>query len=321
MRQAHNVGLLSIFNMMQQNYLIIIVGPTASGKTDLAVKIANKLNTEIISADSRQIYREMSIGTAIPDATQLAEVKHHFIGHISVQENYNASMYELEVLNMLDRLFLTKQAVIMTGGSGLYINAVCKGIDDFPTVDPLVRERVKSFFRETGMDGIRDRLLQVDPVYHNKVDLNNPKRVIKALEIYEMTGKPYSSFLTGSIKHRDFRTIKIGLDIDRRILYERINKRVDKMLSLGLVREVKSLYRYKDTNALNTVGYKEIIDFIDNRITLMEATDLIKRHTRQYARRQLTWFRRDQEIRWFSKYTTTEILNYISESAGLDLSV
>lgn len=304
--------------MLQAKHLIIIIGPTASGKTNLAVALAKHLQTEIISADSRQIYREMVIGTAAPDADQLAQAKHHFIGHKSVQDDYNASMFENEVLIRLKELFMQKEVIIMTGGSGLYIDAVCKGIDDFPAVDQTARNRLKQLFKNTGIQGIKERLRQVDPGYYEKIDLKNPKRILKALEIYEMTGRPYSSFLTGRKKRREFNMIKIGLDINRKTLYERINKRVDRMISNGLVEEVRALYPYKHTNALNTLGYKEIIDYLDNRTSLEEAIDLIKRHTRQYARRQLTWFRKDKDIKWFSPDNTTEIFNYISMSVDRD---
>lgn len=306
-----------IFSMTEIKYLIIIVGPTASGKTRVAIEVAEKLNTEIINADSRQVYREMVIGTAMPDKYQLSRVKHHLIGHKSVSENYNASIFEFEVLELLESLFTDKQSVVMTGGSGLYIDAVCKGIDHLPSIDPLVRQRLKECYRLNGLEAIRRMLMDVDPEYYTRVDLNNPKRILKALEIYEMTGRPYSSFLTGRDKHRPFNILKIGLNIDRNILYERINKRVDEMVAAGLEEEVRSLCAFKGCNALNTVGYKELFEYLDSRISIEEATDLIKRHTRQYARRQLTWFRRDKEIKWFTPNNITEIFNYISATVGL----
>lgn len=302
--------------MTQNKHLVIITGPTASGKTGLAIGLAKQLDTEIINADSRQVYREMVIGTAAPDAQQLSQVKHHLIGHKSVTDTYNASMYEFEVLDLLEKLFMEKQIVMMTGGSGLYIDAVCKGIDDLPAVDPAIRAQLREFYRISGMEGIRSKLEHADPEYYRKADLNNPKRILKALEIYEKTGRPYSSFLTGREKHRPFTTIKIGLEVERKALYDRINRRVDEMISSGLVEEVRSLYPYKDRNALHTLGYKEMFEYLDDRISLEEAIDLIRRHTRQYARRQLTWFRRDQAIKWFAPDHTMEILNYISMSVG-----
>jgi tRNA dimethylallyltransferase len=298
--------------MTKSKYLIIIVGPTASGKTGLAIQVARELDTEIINADSRQVYREMVIGTAVPNAYQQSQVKHHLIGHKSVTETYNASIFESEVLDLLNTLFLKHRVVIMTGGSGLYIDAVCKGIDDLPSVDPAVRERQRELYRINGIEGIKNKLKHVDPEYYKRADLKNSKRILKALEVYEMTGRPYSSYLTGMKKLRQFSTIKIGLDVDRKTLYDRINKRVDEMISNGLVEEVRSLCPHKDLNALNTVGYKEIFAYLDDRCSLGEAVDLIKRHTRQYARRQLTWFCKDQEIKWFSPDNTAEIFNYIS---------
>lgn len=306
-----------IFNMTESKYLIIILGPTASGKTSLAIEMAEKLNTEIINADSRQVYHEMIIGTAMPDKYQLSRVKHHLIGHKSVSENYNASMFECEVLELLESLYTKKQSVIMTGGSGLYIDAVCRGIDQLPSVDPVIRQQLKDFYRLNGLEAIRRMLRDVDPEYYAKADVNNPKRILKALEIYEMTGRPYSSFLSGRNKQRSFNILKIGLNMDRNILYDRINKRVDAMMAGGLEEEVRSLYTYKGCNALNTVGYKELFEYLDGNISFEEATDLIKRHTRQYARRQLTWFRRDKEIKWFTPDNITEIFNYISEAVGL----
>ncbi len=288
------------------------MGPTGIGKTGLAIDLAKKLNTEIINADSRQVYREMVIGTAMPDQYQLSRVKHHLIGHKSVSEYYNASMFESEVLELLESLYTEKQSVIMTGGSGLYIDAVCRGIDQLPSVDPVIRQQLKDYYRLNGLEAIRRMLRDVDPEYYAKADVNNPKRILKALEVYRMTGRPYSSFLSGRDKQRSFHILKIGLDMDRNILYERINKRVDEMMAGGLEEEVRSLYAFKDFNALNTVGYKELFEYLDHQISVVEATDLIKRHTRQYARRQLTWFRRDKGIKWFTPDNITEIFNYIS---------
>ncbi|MBN1158059.1 MAG: tRNA (adenosine(37)-N6)-dimethylallyltransferase MiaA [Bacteroidales bacterium] len=305
-----------ISKAVQDKFLIIITGPTASGKTGLAIRIAEKLDTEIINADSRQVFREMVIGTAAPDARQRSQIKHHLMGHKSVTDRYNASIFEFEVLELLEKLFLRRQLVIMTGGSGLYIDAVCRGINDLPPVDPAVREELKALYRKDGMAGITKELEKADPEYYKRVDLKNPKRILKALEIYITTGKPYSTYLTGRRKPRPFNIIKIGLEIDRRILYGRINRRVDEMVSCGLVDEVRSLYPYRDRNALNTPGYKEIFEYLEENISLEEAIDLIKRHTRQYARRQLTWFRKDQEIRWFSPDNPTEIFNFISTVTG-----
>lgn len=298
--------------MSSGKYLVIIAGATASGKTEVAVRLARELDTEVISADSRQVYREMVIGTAMPSPEQLARVKHHFIGHKSASELYNASMFESDVLGLLQNLFRKKDLVIMAGGSGLYIDAVCRGIDDLPSTDPSIRHEMKAFYRDKGLEGIRERLKKADPEYFNKTDLNNPARILKALEVFEMTGRPYSSFLTGRSKKRNFTTVKVGLDVERKTLYDRIDRRVSGMIETGLVEEVRLLVSCRHLNALNTVGYKEIFLYLDGEVTLEEAADLIRRHTRQYARRQLTWFRKDRDIRWFSPELTGEILDYIT---------
>jgi tRNA dimethylallyltransferase len=297
---------------MNAKYLIIIAGPTAVGKTSLAINLAKNFKTEILGADSRQVYREMIIGTAVPSTNQLAEIKHHFIGHKSVCDYYNAGMYELEAIELLEKKFSVYDVVILAGGSGMYIEAVCKGIDEFPTVDPEIRERLRNEYKLEGIKGIRSKLQQSDPEYYKKVDLNNPLRILKALEIIEMTGKPYSSFLTGKSKSRGFNTIRIGIDLPRKEIHDRINRRVDEMVKQGLVEEVQNIYAYRHYNALNTVGYKELFDFIDGKCTLQEAVELIKTHTRQYARRQLTWFRRDRDMHWFKPYEEDTILAYIN---------
>ena len=296
---------------MHPKHLIIIAGPTAIGKTSLAINLAQHFNTEIISADSRQAYREMVIGTAMPSVDQLAGVKHYFIGHHSIHDHYNASIFELEAVEILERLFIHNDVAIMVGGSGMYIDAVCKGIDEFPTVDGTIREQLRNEYNSTGIKGIRAKLQLTDPEYYKKVDLNNPLRILKALEIVEMTGRPYSSFLTGKIKQRGFSTIRLGLDMPRKDLYNRINNRVNDMMAGGLLEEARNLYPYRKLNALKTVGYKELFDFLDGNCSLEQAVDKIKRHTRQYARRQLTWFRRDKDTHWFTPYEINEILDYI----------
>ena len=284
---------------MTSKYLIIIAGPTAIGKTGLAIQLATLFKTEIINADSRQVYREMVIGTAAPAPEQLSAVKHHFIGHKSIQEYYNASLFELDAIERLDQLFTRLDLVIMAGGSGMYIDAVCKGIDDIPAVDSLIREQVHREYLADGLKGIQDKLRIVDPEYYRKVDLNNPKRILKALEISRMTGKPYSTFLTGNRKPRNFSVIKIGLDIPRQELHSRINSRVDYMMKQGLLQEAEDLRQFSGLNALNTLGYKEIFDFLNGKYSLEEAVNRIKGHSRQYARRQLTWFRKDKDMHWF----------------------
>jgi len=301
---------------MKQHYLVTIVGPTAVGKTAVAIAMAKYFNTEIISADSRQFYREMKIGTAIPSAEQLAAVRHHFIGNRSVQEYYNASMYEYEVLALLDGLFDRYDVIIMAGGSGMYIDAVCNGIDDFPAVNALVRENLKSAFQQKGIDWLRSQLKESDPAYYSQVDLSNPKRLLKALEIITMTGRPYSSFLTRQKKERDFGIIQTGLNIERKQLYENINLRVENMIRKGLVEEAKALHPFRKLNALETVGYKEIFDHLEGKTSLKEAIDLIKRHSRQYARRQLTWFRKNKHVRWFSPDEPAAMIGYILSRMG-----
>jgi tRNA dimethylallyltransferase len=299
---------------MPDQYLIILAGPTGIGKTPLAIRLAWHLDTEIINADSRQIYREMKIGTAIPSARQLAEIKHHLVGHRSIHEHYNASLFEQEALQRLKLLFARRNAVIMAGGSGLYINAVCRGIDDIPAVDSLVRERLHQEYLSYGLAGLKSRLLRLDPDYYDKADLNNPKRILRALEIIDMTGKPYSSFLTGMAKLRNFKIIRFCLDMPREELHSRINHRVDAMMDEGLLEEVRELIPYRQLNALNTVGYKELFDYFDEKLSLNEAIEQIKGHTRQYARRQLTWFRRDKDFLWYGPNDEVAILRKINKT-------
>jgi tRNA dimethylallyltransferase len=293
------------------NQLIIIAGPTAVGKTPVAIAVAKALNTEIINADSRQVFREMPIGTAAPTPEEQATVKHHFTAHRSMHAPYNASMFEQDVIGLLDNWYINHDKMVMTGGSGLYIDAVCRGIDDLPTVDPVIRQRVHDEYNRLGIEGIKERLKKTDSEYYKKADLNNPQRIMKALEIYDMTGKTYSSFLTSKARERNFTIIKIALDLPRQILHDRINRRVDQMIEKGLLDEVQKLYPHRHLNALNTVGYKELFEFFDGRCTLPEAITKIKDHTRQYARRQLTWFHRDASYHWFSPDSITEILSFL----------
>jgi tRNA dimethylallyltransferase len=284
---------------LKENTLIVLLGPTGVGKTDLGIEIAQKLKTEIISCDSRQIYRELKIGTARPTEQQLSTVKHYCIATHSIFDYYNASMFEFEVLDLLPVLFKTHKTVLMVGGSGLYVDAVCNGIDDLPTIDPEIRNALLKRFHDEGVESLRLELSKIDPDYYKSADIKNPKRVLKALEVYLMTGKPYSSFLTYSKKERDFNILKIGLTRNREELYQVIDQRVDKMMLEGLEEEAKSVYHAEHLNALNTVGYKELFDYFDNTITKEKAIELIKRNSRRYAKRQLSWFARDKEIKWF----------------------
>lgn len=279
--------------------LVIIAGPTGIGKTALTIELATRFGTEIISADSRQVYKEMTIGTAVPSSEELEAVKHHFVQVKSIDEYYNASMYEFDVLDLLEQLFEKYDMVFMTGGSGLYIDAVCKGIDDIPTVEQGIRKKMLDYYHQHGLQGLQEKLKELDPRHYREVDLNNHKRLLKALEISVMTGKPYSSFLTKTDKKRDFDIVKICLDMEREKLYDRINQRVDKMVKSGLVEEAGELFPYRDKNPLNTVGYKELFAHFEGKLELEEAIEKIKNNTRKYARKQLTWFRKDKDAAWF----------------------
>lgn len=295
------------------NTLVVVLGPTGVGKSNISIQLARHFNTEIISADSRQFYRELAIGTAIPSTDELNEIPHHFIQSKSVTDYYNVSDFEYEALQVIEQLFEKANPVILTGGSMMYVDTICKGIDDIPTVDPDIRADVVRWFEENGLDALKKRLLEVDPDYYQIVDLNNSKRLLHAVEIHQMTGQPYSSFRKNTVKERPFRIIKIGLNQDRKILYERINQRVKQMMEAGLLEEVKTVYQYRKLNSLNTVGYKELFSFMDGDCTLEEAIDLIQRNTRKYARKQLTWFRRDPEIIWFEPDQIQDIISCIEQ--------
>jgi len=291
--------------------LIILLGPTGVGKTDLSIELANNFQTEIISCDSRQIYREMRIGTAVPDKTTLESVPHHFIGSHSIHDYYNASKFEIEVLEKLDFLFHKMDIVLMTGGSMLYIDAICNGLDDLPEIDHELRKSLMNRLESEGIVSLINELKVLDPDYHSEVDLKNPKRILHSLEICLMTGIPYSTFRTNPSKKRHFNIIKIGINCDREILYRRINGRVDKMFEDGLEKEAFELYPYRHLNSLNTVGYRELFDYFDGKSTLEFAREKIKANSRKYARKQLTWFRRDQEINWFMPVMKDEIIAFI----------
>ena len=294
-----------------KNILIVLLGPTGVGKTDISIDIARHFNCEIISADSRQFFSEIKIGTAAQSDDQLAEIKHHFVRFLSVKDYYSSSLFERDVLKILPDLFTENNMVLLTGGSGMYIDAVCKGIDEIPDVDPLVREKYNNKYRKEGIEGLRIALKMLDPEYYKKVDLKNPKRIIRALEICETTGRPYSSFLIKPERERDFRIIKIGLERTRKELYDRINRRVDKMICEGLEEEAKGLFELKHLNALNSVGYKEFFDYFEGKISKEKAIELIKRNTRRFAKRQITWWAKDEEIRWFAADALQEIIKYI----------
>jgi tRNA dimethylallyltransferase len=295
-----------------KNFLIVVLGPTGVGKSDISVEIASHLNSEIISADSRQFYREMMIGTAVPSEPQMRRVRHHFIRFISVTEYFSSSLFERAVLGLLPSLFKKNNIAVMTGGSGMYIDAVCNGIDDIPDINPLVRDKYNLIFKTEGIEILIAELRLIDPDYYSTVDLRNHKRIIRALEIFESTGHRYSEFLTNKRAERDFIIIKIGLKRGREDLYRRINKRVDEMVSSGLENEARKLLDYKDLNSLKSVGYREFFDFFDGKTTREKAIELIKRNSRRYAKRQMTWWGRDREIVWFNPDQIQEIIGYIN---------
>jgi tRNA dimethylallyltransferase len=295
-----------------QNTLLIITGPTGAGKTAISVAAAKHFGCEIISCDSRQFYREIPLGTAAPDTDQLSQVKHHFIASLSVSDYYSASLFEQDVLKLLPGLFKKNSLVIMTGGSGMYIDAVCAGIDDIPDTDPMIREKYIKKYREEGIESLRAELKLLDPDHYKKVDLRNYKRIIRALEICATTGMPYSSFMKKTKRVRDFRIIKTGITLPRDLLFDRINRRVDKMMESGLEEEARKVYGLRHLNALNTVGYKELFDYFDGKTSLEKAVELIKRNSRRYAKRQLTWWSRDESIKWFSAEQAEEFIAWVS---------
>ncbi|TCD11277.1 tRNA (adenosine(37)-N6)-dimethylallyltransferase MiaA [Pedobacter frigidisoli] len=299
--------------MLHPKTLISIVGPTAIGKTALAIQLAQYFGTEIISADSRQFFKEMEIGTAKPSAEELSEAKHHFINSHSVTQLFSTGDFELEGLKTLNQIFEDHEIAIMVGGSGLYVNALINGLDEMPNIDLSIREKLNKQFEEEGLAPIQKQLSELDPEYFAKVDQNNPQRMIRGLEVYLSLGKKLSSMLSATKKVRPFNIIKVGLNTDRKILYDRINKRVDQMIADGLLEEVKLLQEFRKYNALNTVGYSEIFDYLEDKISLEDAINSIKQNTRRFAKRQLTWFRRDEEINWFEPNEKTSIIKFIEE--------
>lgn len=296
-----------------QNFVITIVGPTAIGKTALSIKLAQHFNSEIISADSRQFFKEMAIGTAVPSKEELNAAPHHFIQHKSIKEHFSVGDFERDAISKIEELHQKNSIVVMAGGSGLYVKAVTNGLDYFPEVDPTIRTTLNLQFENDGLIPLQERLKSLDLDAFNTIAIDNPKRVIRALEICIGTGKPYSSFLTNSEKNRAFKTIKIGLNADRPIIYDRINQRVDLMIENGLLEEAEALLPYKDLNALNTVGYKELFAYFKGESTLDFAISEIKKNTRRFAKRQLTWFRKDDSITWFDYETDVEnIIEYLN---------
>ncbi|MDF2436544.1 MAG: miaA [Bacteroidota bacterium] len=302
--------------MKTNKFLIVIVGPTAVGKTALGVRLAKQFETEILSVDSRQFFREISIGTAKPSKNEMEGITHHFIDSHSISENYNVGKFETEAIQLLDELFQKKDIVTMVGGSGLYIDAVCKGFDELPEANPEIRKQIDTIYEEQGIVALQLMLKELDPVYHSQVDLSNPQRLSRALEVCLSAGKPYSALREGKIKSRNFNMIKIGLNTSREVLYDKINQRVDQMMRDGLLEEARSVLPFRNANALQTVGYKELFDHLDGKTDLKTAVDLIKQNTRRFAKRQLTWFRRDADIKWFEPEQIEEIVEYIGKTVS-----
>lgn len=294
------------------NTLFVILGPTGVGKTDLSIEVASMLGTSVISCDSRQIYRELSIGVASPSPEQLAAVKHYFIATRSVDEHYSAGQYELDALPIIESEIAANGCAVMVGGSMLYIDAVCRGIDDIPTIDEELRRSVRRIYDEHGIEEVRRRLRLLDPQHYAEVDLRNVKRMLHALEVCYQTGQPFSKLRTGGVKRRSFDIVKIGLDCPREVLYDNIDRRVLKMIQQGLEREVRSVNDKRHLNALNTVGYKEMFAYLDGEYDLDRAIELIQRNTRHYAKKQLSWFKRYGDVQWFSPYDRQRILDMLS---------
>ena len=315
--KTFSIFTLQILRMKKNKYLIIIGGATASGKTKVAIEIAQHLNTDIISADSRQFYREMSIGTAKPTKEERAMAIHHFVDCVSIHENFTVGDFEQEALKLLDELFQDKNCVVLTGGSGLYIRALCEGLDVFPDVPAEVRANLNADFEKEGIAFLQKKLNILDPEYYKIVDKNNPIRLIRALEVCISSGSPYSSFRKGSKAKRPFESIYIRLDWDREVLYDIINRRVDLMMEEGLEEEAKDLFPFKGLNALQTVGYQELFDYFEKKISLDEATELIKRNSRRYAKRQMTWLRKDEFWKGFKPEEIEGMKQYIQEESGV----
>jgi tRNA dimethylallyltransferase len=299
-------------SLTKSKTVVIVAGPTAVGKTAVAVELAKHFKTEIISADSRQCFKELNIGVSRPSVKELERVRHHFIASHSIWEEVNAALFEQYAIKKVDELFQQHDTVIMVGGTGLYIKAFCEGLDDIPSVDPSIRENIINSYEEKGLDWLQQELQQKDPEFYKVGEIQNPQRMMRALEVIESTGQSVLDFRKGEKVKRDFDIIKIGLELPREQLNNNINTRVDKMIGEGLVPEVKSLQQYQRLNALQTVGYSEIFDYLDGKISLEEAIRNIKTNTRQYAKRQMTWFRKDAAIKWFASSSTNEIIEFIN---------
>ncbi len=299
--------------MSNKKHLIVIVGPTAIGKTSMAIEVAKHFNTEILSSDSRQFYKEMNIGTAVPSQEELSAVKHHFIQHLSVHQAYSVGEFERDAIAFINEFFKTHDTLVMVGGSGLYEKAVTQGLDEFPEVDPRIRKQLNDELDLMGLTKLQQELKEADPTYYQEIDIENPHRIIRALEIVRGTGKPFSSFLSKNTKKRNFETIKIGLTLERSEIYDRINRRVDIMMEDGLLDEVKGLYDLKDLNALNTVGYSDLFNYLNEVWGLDFAVAEIKKNTRRFAKRQLTWYRKDEKITWFDPKAKIDVIEFLNK--------
>ena len=297
---------------IDKKYLIVLVGPTASDKTKLSIDIANLYDAEILSADSRQFYKVLEVGTAKPNKVELSKAKHHFINNLSIHDNYSVGKYKTEVDSVLMNYFKKNNCAVLVGGSGLFVDVVCNGIDDIPKVPNELRNKVREYYKINGLNYIQNLLKQYDKKHYNVIDLSNPQRILRALEVCIYTKKPFSSFLIKKQEKNNFHLIKIGLNPPREMLYENINSRVDSMIKNGLIDEALNLVDFKNLNSLQTVGYKELFDFFDNKISEKEAIDLIKRNTKKYAKKQMTWFKRDRDIKWFEKIDNS-IYEYIKK--------
>ena len=302
-----------IMMSMKNKTLIIILGPTAIGKTSLAIQVAKEKKTEIISCDSRQFYKEMCIGTAVPTNQELNEVTHHFIQHISLNDSYNVGKFEIDALTKLNEIFKKNEFAVMVGGSGMYINAICNGIDKIPKVPKTIREKIINNYKSKGLEWLQEKVKSINPLNFNNIDNKNPQRLIRILEVYQHTGKEIHLFYNKNKKNREFNIIKIGIKLDREKLYERINQRVDNMIDCGLVNEVKGLKKNQTQNAMQTVGYREIINYLNKEITLEESISNIKQNTRRLAKRQITWFKKDSDIEWFDKNEVEKLKKFISK--------
>ena len=294
--------------------VIFILGPTAIGKTKLSINLAKIFSCEIISCDSRQFYKELKIGSAPPNKSELAKVKHHFIQNLSISEDYSAGQFEIDAIKLIEEIHKKNDLVFIVGGSGLYIVAISKGLDKTPTISKKIRKEINEKYHTKGLEWIQEKVKKIDPEFYSNNDIKNPQRLLRVLEIFTQTGKNLSSFQSKKIKKRPFKILKIGLNIDREILYSRINKRVNSMIEKGLLKEVNSLMNFQHQNALQTVGYKEIFRFLNNQCSYEDAIDSVKKNTRRFAKRQLTWFRKDTEIRWFKPNQLNEIKKLIEES-------